>query len=370
MTLRVFPIHIERPYAASSVLLDHPPDHQAGDPLRDRLARPFTDLRISVTDRCNFRCVYCMPRTAFGPGHAFLPHAALLSFEELARLARLFAGLGMRKLRITGGEPLMRKDLPQLIGMLSAMQQDEGPPFDIAMTTNGSLLARHAAALKAAGLRRVTVSLDALDPKVFRTMSDTETPVDTVLEGIHQAHAAGLGPVKVNMVVRRGHNDRQILPMAEYFSRAGMELRFIEYMDVGSTNGWRTDEVTTAKEILAVLRQRFDLVPLPRESGDTAMRFIDRASGARFGIIASITSPFCGDCTRLRLSSDGQLHTCLFGANSHDLRARVRRGDDDEALRKFVARLWQERGDRYSEARAHHLQAASTPRAEMSYIGG
>ncbi len=381
--MRIVPIHpehasrlqqpsIDRTRASSPVLPSSPTNGAAV--LLDRLGRPFTDLRISVTDRCNFRCPYCMPRTVYGPEHRFLPYDDILTFEELTRLAGVFASLGMRKLRITGGEPLMRKDLPRLISMLKDVAQRGGDPLDMALTTNGALLARHAAELKAAGLRRITVSLDALDDDLFRAMSDSQTSVTVVLEGIEAAQRVGLASVKVNMVVRRGCNEDQILPMAEYFSGQGVELRFIEYMDVGTSNGWRMHEVMSAPEMLTVLKRRFDLSSLAREPGDTAMRFIDRASGATFGIIASITSPFCGDCARLRLSSDGRLRTCLFAPDGHDLRALLRQGESDETLASFIARLWTARSDRYSEVRtsphSHATDPAPGPRPEMSYIGG
>ncbi len=333
-------------------------------PLHDRLARPLADLRISVTDRCNFRCPYCMPRAAFAD-HTFLPRVELLTFEEIARLARLLTHhFGVRKLRITGGEPLLRHQLPRLIAMLAEL------PVELTLTTNGALLARFAADLKAAGLRRVTVSLDALDPTIFQQMADARIPVDRVLAGIDAAIAAGLTPVKVNMVVRRGVNEGEIIPMAERFRGTGVVVRFIEFMDVGTRNGWRMDEVVPAAEILARIAHRWPIEPLsPTVYGEVAKRWRYIDGAGEIGVIASVTQPFCRTCTRLRLSTEGKLYTCLFAAAGYDLRALVRSGADDAAILRAIAGVWTQRSDRYSELRTTET-AGSRRRIEMSYIGG
>jgi cyclic pyranopterin phosphate synthase len=332
---------------------------------RDTRGRPLRDLRISVTDRCNFRCVYCMPRAVFGPDHAFLPRAELLTFEEITRLAAAFVELGVEKVRLTGGEPLVRRDLPVLVGMLAAIPGVR----DLTLTTNGVLLPQHAAALREAGLHRVTVSLDADDDATFGRMNDARAPVSAVLAGIEAAEAAGLGPVKVNMVVKRGWNEHAIASMARRFRRTGRILRFIEYMDVGATNGWRLDDVVTAEEILASVASEFPVEPMPPTyAGEVATRYRYLDGGGEIGIIASVTRPFCGDCTRARLSADGQLYTCLFAASGHDLRAIVRSGSSDQDLRAELRRVWVARDDRYSEIRTEHT--AQLPKVEMSYIGG
>ena len=331
----------------------------------DTLGRPMRDLRISVTDRCNFRCVYCMPREVFGRDFQFLARRELLTFEEIARAARLFIARGVEKLRITGGEPLVRRDLEQLIAMLAALDGAN----DITLTTNGSLLARKARALKDAGLHRVTVSLDSMDDAVFRAMNDVNFPVSRVLEGIEAAAAAGLGPVKVNMVVKRGVNDGSIVEMARHFHGSGHILRFIEYMDVGNTNGWRMDDVVSGAEIAARIDAVLPLEPIEANyHGEVARRFRYRDGGGEIGVITSVTQPFCGACTRLRLSSEGLLYTCLFASEGHDLRAQLRGGADDEAVCAFVDQVWRRRGDRYSELRLR----ATRPRTkvEMSHIGG
>ena len=331
----------------------------------DTLGRPLRDLRISVTDRCNFRCVYCMPREVFGPNHVFLPRAALLTFEEIERLVRVFARHGVRKLRLTGGEPLLRRDLPRLVEMLTAVPGIE----DIALTTNGALLARHAGALAGAGLKRVTVSLDSLDDDIFRAMNDADVPVARVLEGIEAAAAAGLAPVKVNMVVKRGLNEASVLDMAERFRGSGHILRLIEYMDVGTTNGWRLDDVVPAAEMVAAIGARWPLEPLDAGyRGEVANRYRYLDGAGEIGVIASVTQPFCRDCTRARLSAEGELFTCLFAARGHDLRTPLRDGADDPALDGLIEGIWNRRSDRYSE-----LRSASTPptrRVEMSHIGG
>ena len=348
--------------------------------LRDTRGRPLRDLRISVTDRCNFRCSYCMPKEIFNSEYTWLPHSALLSFEEITRLARVFVGHGVHKLRLTGGEPLLRKGLETLIEQLAALRTPDGAPLDITLTTNGSLLARKAAVLKAAGLNRVTVSLDSLDDPTFRAMNDVDFPVADVLAGIEAARAAGLGPVKVNMVVKRGTNDAQILPMARHFRGSGIVLRFIEYMDVGATNGWRMDEVLPSAEVVQRLQAEFPLVPLQASApGETAERWGYAGADGRHdpalgevGFISSVTQAFCGDCNRARLSMDGKLFLCLFAGQGYDLRALMRDGATDEQLDAAIAAIWQGRSDRYSELRASlpaDVQQA-VRRVEMSYIGG
>jgi cyclic pyranopterin phosphate synthase len=332
--------------------------------LDDRRSRPLTDLRVSVTDRCNFRCRYCMPKEHFDKGHRFLPRAELLSFEEIARVARVLAGLGLRKVRLTGGEPLLRAELHRLIAMLA-----EIPSLDVALTTNGSLLAEKAVALASAGLRRVTVSLDALDPAIFRANTDTEYAVSDVLEGLDAAARAGLGPIKVNAVVRRGVNDGEILALARHFKGTPHIVRFIEYMDVGITNGWRLADVVPAQEIVSRISAVFPLEPVPpTHPGEVATRYVYRDGSGEIGVISSVTAPFCKTCTRLRLSSEGQLYTCLFATTGHDLRARLRSSMDDEAIAEFVRGIWVARDDRYSELRSERTR--SLPRIEMSYIGG
>jgi cyclic pyranopterin phosphate synthase len=335
-----------------------------GAPLRDRMNRPLRDLRISVTDRCNFRCVYCMPKEVFGRDYQFLERKALLTFEEIARLARIFTGLGVEKIRLTGGEPLVRRNLEQLIEMLAAI-----PGLDLTLTTNGSLLRQKARALKAAGLKRITVSLDSLDDAVFRAMNDVDFPVARVLEGIDAAADAGLAPIKVNMVVKRGLNEASILPMARHFRRAGHILRFIEYMDVGHTNGWRMDDVVSAREIVETISAEMPLEPAdPNYTGEVAERWRYRDGSGEIGVIASVTQAFCRDCTRLRLSTEGSLYTCLFATAGHDLRALLRGGADDDALRAAIEAVWVKRADRYSEIRGEHT--VKLAKVEMSYIGG
>jgi len=337
--------------------------------LADTLARALRDLRISVTDRCQFRCTYCMPREVFGRDFAFLPRAELLTFEELARAARVFARLGARKLRLTGGEPLLRRDLERLVAMLAGIDGIA----DIALTTNGALLAGKAGALASAGLRRVTVSLDSLDDAVFMALNDAAFPAGRVLEAIAAAADAGLAPVKVNMVVRRGVNDESILPMAGHFRNSGHVLRFIEYMDVGTTNGWRLDEVVPAAQIISLIDRQWPVEPIaPAYPGEVASRYRYRDGAGEIGVIASVTQPFCRGCTRARLSADGKLYTCLFAGTGHDLRGPLRRGDSDQALGEQVAAIWARRTDRYSERRT--LQTGRTQqvtrKVEMSHIGG
>jgi GTP 3',8-cyclase len=331
----------------------------------DVFSRPLRDLRISVTDRCNFRCVYCMPKEVFGRDFQFLERAELLTFEEIGRLGRIFVDLGVEKIRLTGGEPLVRKDVEELVGVLSRLSGMR----DIALTTNGSLLAVKAKALAEAGLRRVTVSLDALDDATFRAMNDTGFPVSRVLAGIEAAHQAGLGPIKVNMVVKRGVNDDQVIPMAEYFRATPYVLRFIEYMDVGTTNGWRLDDVVPAASILASIQEKWPVEPIDAaREGEVATRYRYRDGSGEIGIISSVSRPFCSTCVRARLSAKGELFTCLFGATGRDLREIVRDGSSDDELRRQIADIWSRRVDRYSEIRSSHTKARK--RVEMSYIGG
>ena len=330
------------------------------------------DLRVSVTDRCNFRCTYCMPREVYGRDFAFLPRAELLTFEEIVRLARLFATLGVRKVRLTGGEPLLRRDLDVLVRMLGEVPGID----DITLTTNGSLLARHAPALAEAGLRRISVSLDSLDEQTFARMNDVGFPVSAVLEGIQAAHEAGLRPIKVNMVVRRGVNEDSIVPMARHFRERGHILRFIEYMDVGHTNGWRLDDVVSADEILGRIDAEMPLVALPATyPGEVADRWAYRDGSGEVGVIASVTQPFCADCSRARLTADGQLYTCLFASSGHDLRGPLRSGASDDDVLDAITAVWRARDDRYSELRALATVRPGLPmldpnRVEMSRIGG
>jgi GTP 3',8-cyclase len=329
----------------------------------DTLGRPLRDLRISVTDRCNFRCVYCMPKEVFGRDYRFLERRELLTFEEIERLARVFVAHGVEKIRITGGEPLVRRDLERLVEKLAAIG-----PLDLTLTTNGSLLPQKARALREAGLRRVTVSLDSLDDEVFTAMNDVDFPVERVLDGIEAAAKAGL-PVKVNMVVKRGINEDSILPMARLFRGRGHVLRFIEYMDVGHSNGWRLDDVVPAAQIVATVDAELPLEPVePNYRGEVARRWRYRDGSGEIGVIASVTQPFCGDCTRARLSAEGRLYTCLFAVRGHDLRALVRGGASEEELHAEIGRIWRRRADRYSEIRSENT--TDLEKVEMSYIGG
>ncbi len=344
--------------------------------LADTLGRPLRDLRISVTDRCNFRCSYCMPKEVFDKQYAFLPQSSLLSFEEITRTARLFAAHGVQKIRLTGGEPLLRKNIEVLIGMLSALRTPEGQPLDLTLTTNGSLLAKKAQALKDAGLNRVTVSLDALDDTTFRRMNDADFPVAEVLAGIAAAERVGLGPIKVNMVVQRGVNDHEIVPMARHFREhhgGQVVLRFIEYMDVGETNGWRMDQVLPSAEVVARVNAAFPLQTLGANVvGETAERWRYADGGGEIGVISSVTQAFCQDCNRARLSTEGKLFLCLFANQGHDLRSLLRGTYTDEQIASAIGLIWQGRADRYSELRSG--QAADTgggaKRVEMHYIGG
>ena len=334
-----------------------------GGPLADTRGRPLRDLRISVTDRCNFRCTYCMPREVFDSGYKFPPHEAILSFEEIARLARIFVGLGVEKIRLTGGEPLVRRDVPRLIELLVPLG------VELTLTTNGSLLSKNAVLLKKAGLNRVTVSLDSLDDATFRAMNDADFPVAKVLEGIDAAVAAGLAPVKVNMVVKRGTNQSSIVPMARHFKGTGHIVRFIEFMDVGTTNGWRMDDVVPAAEIVRMIDALLPLAPAdPNYTGEVAARWRYKDGEGEIGVIASVTQAFCRDCTRVRLSTDGKLYTCLFASDGYDLRGLLRDGFDDGRIDRAIAAVWRQRADRYSEVRTTNTVRA--PKVEMSYIGG
>jgi cyclic pyranopterin phosphate synthase len=331
----------------------------------DTLGRPMRDLRISVTDRCNFRCVYCMPKEVFGRDHAFLPRAEILDFEEIERVVRAAVGLGVRKVRLTGGEPLVRRNLETLVGMLGAV----GGVGDLTLTTNASLLASKAQLLADAGLRRVTVSLDALDDETFMAMNDVGFPVSRVPDGIAAAEEAGLGPIKVNTVVRRGLNDHAILDLAERFRGTDTVVRYIEYMDVGHSNGWRMDDVIPAAEVVATIDARWPLEPIDAAyRGEVAQRWRYRDGAGEIGVISSVTEPFCGDCTRARLSADGQLFTCLFATSGHDLRALLRSGVTDAGLADALRAIWTGRDDRYSELRT--LETVDLPKVEMSFIGG
>jgi cyclic pyranopterin phosphate synthase len=392
MSLRTIPvIEIRADERYASVVPDvSGPAYGATGVLEDRFDRPLKDLRISVTDRCNFRCVYCMPKAAFGADHQFLPHAALLSFEEIERLARIFVAHGVEKIRLTGGEPLLRKDLERLVERLARLSSTDGRPLDLTLTTNGSLLVRKARALKDAGLTRVTVSLDALDDVLFKRMNDMDFPVSRVLDGIVAAQAAGLTPIKVNMVVKRGMNEHQILPMARHFKGSGVILRFIEYMDVGASNGWNMTDVVPSGEVIAAIRRELPLEPLGHSSpGETAQRWRYADGSGEIGVISSVTGAFCGACTRARLSTEGKVYLCLFASKGYDLRALLRGGASDSELTTAIARTWHQRTDRYSVLRSaggivgerrddpvSHTRDAlesarnSTPRVEMSYIGG
>ncbi len=331
----------------------------------DTLGRPMRDLRVSVTDRCNFRCVYCMPKEVFGRDHAFLPRAEILDFEEIARVVRAAVGLGVRKVRLTGGEPLVRRNVETLVEMLAAIEGID----DLTLTTNASLLADRAQRLADAGLHRVTVSLDALDDATFQAMNDVGFPVSRVLEGIAAAEQAGLGPIKVNTVIRRGLNEHAIGELAAHFRGTGTTLRFIEYMDVGSSNGWRLDDVVPAAEVMSAIDARWPLEPVASDyRGEVAQRYRYRDGAGEVGVISSVTQPFCGDCTRARLSADGQLFTCLFATAGHDLRALVRSGASDADLLDRLRTIWTGRDDRYSELRT--LETVDLPKVEMSFIGG
>ena len=371
MADKVIPLADHR-YAASVPRIPNlllPPSGLLGD----RLGRALRDLRISVTDRCNFRCSYCMPREVFDKQYSFLPHSSLLSFEEITRLARIFVAHGVRKLRLTGGEPLLRKNLEVLIGMLSDLRTADGQALDLTLTTNASLLTKKARALKDAGLQRVTVSLDALDDATFRRMNDADFPVAEVLEGIAQAQAVGLGPIKVNMVVKRGTNEHEIVAMARHFRGTSVVLRFIEYMDVGASNGWRMDEVMPSADVVARIHSEFPLESIaPGASGETAERWRYLDGAGEIGVISSVTQAFCRDCNRARLSTEGKLFLCLFANHGHDLRSLLRGNASDAQIAAAIGLIWQGRDDRYSELRGAFAADASSGqrRVEMHYIGG
>ena len=338
------------------------------EPLLDRLGRPLETLRVSITDRCNFRCVYCMPKEVFGRDYAFLERSQLLTLEEIARVVAIFAGLGVRTVRITGGEPLVRRNVEHLVELLAAIETPQSDGLELALTTNGSLLVEKAEALAAAGLSRVTVSLDSLHDEAFRELNDVDFPVQRVLEGIDAAATVGL-PVKINAVIKRGANDGDVLALAEHFRGTGHVLRFIEYMDVGSTNGWRLEDVVSAEEIVQRISERWAIEPVASERPDaTARRWRYLDGTGEIGVVASVTKPFCGGCSRARLSAEGQLYTCLFGARGHDLREPLRAGASDEELCERLRAIWTRRTDRYSELRT--AETASLRKVEMSYIGG
>jgi cyclic pyranopterin phosphate synthase len=344
-------------------------DTAAGEHRLDTLGRALRDLRISVTDRCNFRCTYCMPKDVFDRDYRFLPHAELLTFEEITRVARLFVAAGVEKIRLTGGEPLLRKDIERLIEMLAPLTTHDGRPIDLTLTTNGSLLTRKARALAAAGLKRVTVSLDAMDDAVFGRMNDVDFPVRDVLAGIDAAAAAGLAPLKINMVVQRGVNDREIVSMARHFKGSGHILRFIEFMDVGTSNGWRLDDVVPSAEVLRRVGEAFPVEPIDANyAGEVAERWRYCDGTGEIGVISSVTQAFCRTCTRARLSTEGKLYLCLFAQRGYDLRTLVRGGASDEQIEATLGAIWQQRDDRYSELRS--AETAGLHKIEMSYIGG
>lgn len=360
--MKTIPIRAE-PHPPTALALS-PGSYPASGPLVDQRGREVRDLRISVTDRCNFRCVYCMPRSVFDKDYAFLPRNALLSFEEITRVARVFVARGVRKLRITGGEPLLRKDVDHLIAQLAEL-----PGVEITLTTNGVLLPKLAQRLRDAGLHRVTVSLDAIDDATFRAMNDADYPVADVLEGIAAAEAAGLGPIKVNMVVKRGVNDQGVVDMARHFKGSGHIVRFIEFMDVGSSNGWKMDEVVPSREVIERIGQVFPLEPIdPNYIGEVAERWRYADGSGEIGVISSVTQAFCSTCTRIRLSTEGKLFTCLFAQTGHDLREHLRSNADDAEIDRAIASVWLTRSDRYSEIRT--ANTAQTRKIEMSYIGG
>ena len=371
MAEKVIPLADHR-YASSVPRIPHELETPSGL-LGDRLGRVLRDLRISVTDRCNFRCSYCMPKEVFDKQYSFLPQTSLLSFEEITRTARIFVAHGVQKIRLTGGEPLLRKNLEVLIRMLSELRTPEGRALDLTLTTNASLLAKKARALKDAGLQRITVSLDALDDTTFRRMNDADFPVAEVLDGIVAAQAAGLGPIKVNMVIKRGTNEHEILGMARHFRGSGIVLRFIEYMDVGASNGWRMDEVLPSAAVVERIHAEYPLEAIePNCSGETAERWRYRDGGGEIGVISSVTQAFCHQCNRARLSTEGKLFLCLFAHQGHDLRALLRGGASDAQIAGAVGLIWRSRDDRYSELRG---ALAADPgsgqrRVEMHYIGG
>jgi len=373
MSNRIIPIFQH----ADSQLLPFDTDENAvaNGLLLDTMQRPLRDLRISVTDRCNFRCVYCMPRAVFDQHYSYLPHSELLTFEEITRLTKLLVAHGVSKIRLTGGEPLLRKNLDRLVDMLRQIETPDGIPLDLTLTTNGALLAQKAQSLKDAGLNRVTVSLDALDDAVFKRMNDVDFSVSEILHGLDVAERVGLGPIKINMVVQAGKNDHQIIPMARHFKGSPFILRFIEYMDVGATNGWQMSEVISSQRVIDQINQSsadMQLIPVQSNyNGETAQRWKYQDGTGEIGVISSVTQAFCHDCTRLRLSTEGKLYTCLFASHGHDVRGLLRNQTDDSQLSNTLAHLWKMRGDRYSELRGQHSQlSAPLKKVEMSYIGG
>jgi len=370
MSNRIIPIIPHIDIASLSLHADSATPAQG--PLIDTLQRELRDLRISVTDRCNFRCVYCMPRAVFDHNYSYLPHSALLSFEEITRLARIMVGHGVTKIRLTGGEPLLRKNLEKLVAMLRGIETPDGTALDLTLTTNGALLAQKAQLLKDAGLNRVTVSLDALDDTIFKKMNDADFAVADVLHGLDVAHKVGLGPVKINMVVKAGVNDQQIVPMARHFKNSPFVLRFIEYMDVGDSNGWKMNEVISSRQVISQICQAGpDLQLMPMQSGNqdaTAQRWQYQDGTGEIGVISSVTQPFCRTCTRLRLSTEGRLYTCLFAGEGYDVRSLLRNQTEDNQIAGALAHLWHNRTDRYSELRSQ--QTGPLKKVEMSYIGG
>jgi GTP 3',8-cyclase len=368
--LAVAGARVTRPADASALA-----QARASARLKDTRARRLHDLRISVTDKCNFRCTYCMPKDVFGPGYKFLPQDSLLTFEEIARFAKISAELGVEKLRLTGGEPTLRRDLPKLIEMLAALRTPSGKSLDITLTTNGSTLVKQARALKDAGLNRITVSLDSLDDATFKAMNDVDFPVADVLKGIDAAHAVGLAPIKVNMVVKRGVNDDAdagVVAMAKHFKGSGIIVRFIEFMDVGSTNGWRMDDVIPSAEVVRRISEWSPLEAIGAHyEGEVAERWRYTDGSGEIGVISSVTQAFCNTCTRARLSTDGKIFTCLFATDGIDFRSMMRSGSSDDDIAALLAGLWQARGDRYSEIRTAATSADRKLRkVEMSYIGG
>jgi cyclic pyranopterin phosphate synthase len=368
----IFPLPFQSPVAktviplhAQSGSLPIPATAAPAGAAPDALGRALRDLRISVTDRCNFRCTYCMPKDVFGPDHEFLPHAQILTFEEIVRMARVFHSLGTEKIRLTGGEPLLRRGIERLVAML----REAVPAIDLTLTTNGSALKAKARALRDAGLDRITVSLDSLDDATFRAMNDVDFPVARVLEAIDEAAAAGLDPIKVNMVVKRGVNDHQVVEMARHFRGTGRIVRFIEFMDVGSTNGWRMDDVIPSAEIVRRISERFPLEPAEAHyAGEVAQRWRYADGAGEIGVISSVTQAFCSTCTRARLSTDGALYTCLFAQRGYDLKRLLREGTDDGGIARAIAAIWRQRSDRYSEIRT--AETARGRKVEMSFIGG
>ena len=368
MTYPVFPIFRQKAPTGTERLFPF----VTGEGVSDRLGRPLKDLRISVTDRCNFRCVYCMPKQVFGRDFRFIPHSDMLSFEEITRLARLFVERGVEKIRLTGGEPLLRKNVEKLVGQRAELKTPAGRPVDLTLTTNGSLLSKKAQTLFNAGLRRVTVSLDALDDAVFTKMNDVGFRVADVLRGIEAAHEAGFSPVKVNTVVKRGVNEHQVLPLARYFRHTPVIVRFIEYMDVGSSNDWTDRQIVPAAELIRVINAEMPLEPVkPHYRGETAERWRYRDGGGEIGVIASVTRAFCRDCTRLRLSTEGKLYKCLFATDGFDVRFMLREGRRDDEIAEAVVTHWRNRDNRYSELRGNTAVTDRNGRKiEMSYIGG